>query len=132
MREIKQNTGTTPSNTHIDIDRSLQISTEAMPLLEGSLMPKAQGRDMSDQATGEKSSRVNSLPPYLVQRSLLDTEQAAAYLNVGKRFLADSRLTGKGPRFVEASYHQIRYRLEDLDAWVQEKLRTSTAQAKRR
>jgi len=59
---------------------------------------------------------------------LLSTEQAAAWLGVTKRFLEASRLKGGGPVYVRLSRNLVRYRLEDLQEWVQERIRENTSQ----
>lgn len=41
--------------------------------------------------------------------------------------LAQLRYTGAGPQFVKLSSRAVRYRLDDLNAWVESRLRTSTA-----
>jgi excisionase family DNA binding protein len=45
-------------------------------------------------------------------------EQAAGYLGVSETMLREWRLRGEGPPHVPLSERKIRYRAEDLDAWV--------------
>lgn len=60
--------------------------------------------------------------------SLVDCDAAAAYLgNVSTSFLAKRRLTGNGPAFVKLG-RRVMYRVEDLDAWVQNNRRVSTSE----
>lgn len=58
---------------------------------------------------------------------LLTETEAAKYLNLTNRALQSWRYQGRGPRFVKISARAIRYRLEDLEAWVTERLRCSTS-----
>ena len=58
---------------------------------------------------------------------LLTEEQAAAALGFTKRFLQSRRYAGGGPRYVKVSSRAIRYRPEDLAAWAESRLRTSTS-----
>lgn len=63
---------------------------------------------------------VNSAP-------LLTTRQAAEYLAYEVRTLESWRLRGGGPVFVRVSAKSVRYRLSDLEAWIEERLRKSTS-----
>lgn len=57
---------------------------------------------------------------------LLTTEEAAEVLSVSAQFLRKHRMTGNGPPFVSVSRRCVRYRREDLDAWIAERLHSST------
>ncbi|MDC7694822.1 helix-turn-helix domain-containing protein [Asticcacaulis sp. DXS10W] len=57
---------------------------------------------------------------------LLNTVQAASRLNLSPSTLNKARLTGDGPRFVKLGT-AVRYRPEDLDAWVSGQVRKSTS-----
>jgi hypothetical protein len=48
---------------------------------------------------------------------LLTPAEAAEYLNVSERFLANLRVKKTGPTYLKMSYNVIRYRIEDLDRW---------------
>lgn len=61
--------------------------------------------------------------------TLLTSAQAAEVLNLTPRFLEMRRFRGGGPRFVRVSSRCVRYRRSDLDAWVADRLRTSTSDA---
>lgn len=63
--------------------------------------------------------------------SLLTTRQAAEYLNYEVRTLESWRLRGGGPVFVRASARSIRYRKQDLDTWIEERLRKSSSDVAR-
>lgn len=60
---------------------------------------------------------------------LLTTAQAAALLGLGPRTLEGLRLRGGGPRYVRLSARAVRYRREDLVAWIEAGIRTNTAEA---
>ena len=58
---------------------------------------------------------------------LLTTIEAAEYLALGKQTIERWRLTGEGPKFVKMG-GAVRYRLEDLDAFVAGNLVQTTAE----
>lgn len=60
---------------------------------------------------------------------LLNESEAAAFLGYTIRALQNWRLRGGGPRFVKVSGRSIRYRRRDLNDWVEQRLRFSTADA---
>ena len=70
---------------------------------------------------GAASSRSGSPLP------LLTESEAAKYLSLTNRALQAWRCQGRGPRFVKISARAVRYRLEDLERWVEERLRRSTS-----
>jgi hypothetical protein len=57
---------------------------------------------------------------------LLDEKQAAALLRVTTKGLQGWRYRGNGPRYCKVG-RLVRYRLEDLQLFVQAALRTSTS-----
>jgi len=64
-----------------------------------------------------------------VKQALVTTQQAAAYLGGLKpNTLEGWRVSGKGVPFVKIG-RLVRYRLEDLDAYLEAQIRTSTSQA---
>lgn len=58
---------------------------------------------------------------------LLTENQAADYLQLTPRALQAWRYKGFGPRFVKISARAVRYRQEDLECWVESRLRLSTS-----
>lgn len=58
---------------------------------------------------------------------LLTPAQAAAFLNLTPRWLELSRYNGDGPPFVRVSSRCVRYRVDDLRAWIGSRIRTSTS-----
>ncbi len=57
---------------------------------------------------------------------LLTEGEAATYLRFTRRALQAWRCQGRGPRYVKISARAVRYRLEDLEQWIAERLRSST------
>ena len=57
---------------------------------------------------------------------LLNVTQAADLLSVSKGYLNKARLTGGSPPWVTVG-RAVRYRQEDLDAWILARLRRSTS-----
>ena len=49
---------------------------------------------------------------------LLTTAQAAEYTGLAKQTLHQKRISGGGPRFCKIG-RSVRYRKEDLEAWVE-------------
>lgn len=59
--------------------------------------------------------------------TLIDEEAAASYLAVSPRTLRNWRTRGGGPEFVKVSKRCIRYRIRDLDEWIDRRRRKSTS-----
>ena len=59
---------------------------------------------------------------------MLTTKQAAAYLGLAETTLEAWRCRGGGPLFCKMQ-KAVRYRLEHLDAFLNERIRTSTSEA---
>lgn len=49
----------------------------------------------------------------------LTTKQAAEYCGTSKKTLEQLRHNGTGPQFIKRSHKLLRYRVEDLDAWME-------------
>jgi predicted DNA-binding transcriptional regulator AlpA len=62
-------------------------------------------------------------------RLLMTEGQAAAVIGLSPRFLQARRYRGDGPQFVRISSRCVRYRPEDLDTWVRERVRASTSES---
>lgn len=58
--------------------------------------------------------------------TLLTPADTAKYLSLTEQSLAQLRYTGRGPTFRKLGAKTVRYRVEDLDAWVDAAARTST------
>lgn len=59
--------------------------------------------------------------------ALLTPEDVAAQLGVSRKALERWRCTGDGPRFVRLGHKTVRYRMEDVETFVAERLCVSTA-----
>ncbi len=60
-------------------------------------------------------------------RKMLSTPEAAQYLGLGKSTLNKLRVSGSGPRFVSYG-RRVVYDPSDLDAWLNERKRSSTSE----
>ena len=68
------------------------------------------------------------MPDANAHTSKLFTEvEAAKVVNCSPRTLQKWRGTGKGPPFVRVTSRCIRYRAEDLEAFIESRVRTSTS-----
>ena len=52
------------------------------------------------------------------QQKLVNDKDAAKYLDLATQTLRNWRFLGKGPRYIKMSKRCVRYKLEDLEAWV--------------
>jgi excisionase family DNA binding protein len=57
----------------------------------------------------------------------LTTEEAAEYLGLSKRTLQDWRCDLTGPPFIKFGPRHVKYDVQDLDAWVDERRFTPSA-----
>jgi excisionase family DNA binding protein len=69
-----------------------------------------------------KSKENNQLALY----SVLTTREAANYVRLGTPTLERFRITGDGPRFCKLG-GAVRYRRDDLDAWLKARTIRSTS-----
>jgi predicted DNA-binding transcriptional regulator AlpA len=58
-----------------------------------------------------------------------NTPQASAYTGLAEKTLETLRTRGGGPRFVKYGRNAVRYLRADLDAFMAERLVTSTSEA---
>lgn len=63
-----------------------------------------------------------------VRHTLLDEEQAADYLGLSPRTLQNFRVRGGGPDYVKLGARAVRYRLSDLDEFIEDRVRSNTSQ----
>ena len=63
-----------------------------------------------------------------MQAALLTTKEAARILGVSKAFLDKDRWAGARIPFIKVGSRAVRYRREDLDAYVSAQLRRSTSE----
>ena len=71
-----------------------------------------------------RDSRGTCQPPM----TYLDAHQAAEFLRLSPRTLEKQRVVGGGPQFMKLGRRVI-YRLEDLEAWANDRTCRSTADA---
>lgn len=62
-----------------------------------------------------------------MQTQLLNTLQAAQFLGLSKAFLERDRWAGAKVPFIKVGSRAVRYRLEDLQAYIQSRTRVSTS-----
>lgn len=60
--------------------------------------------------------------------ALLNQRQAADLMGVSERTLECWRSRGGGPPFVKISRRAVRYRRQDIDQWVGERVQRSTSE----
>lgn len=63
----------------------------------------------------------------ITQRKLISEKEAASRYGVSIRFFQARRLRGNGPPFVRVSARCVRYSIELLDRWFQERTANSTS-----
>lgn len=63
--------------------------------------------------------------------SLMTVAEAAEYCRLSRPTLDRYRVTGEGPRFAKFGPGKgaVRYRKEDLDAWIESRIIGSTSEA---
>ncbi len=59
---------------------------------------------------------------------VLRTKQAARFLGVSPTFLEKARVYGGGPPFVRLGTRAVGYRAEDLEQWLEQRVRRSTSE----
>ncbi|WP_206535336.1 DNA-binding protein [Mesorhizobium sp. M7A.F.Ca.US.011.01.1.1] len=55
--------------------------------------------------------------------TLLNSEQTASRIGKSKSWLDHSRQTGTGPKYLKIGAN-VRYRLEDVDSWLEQQARS--------
>jgi excisionase family DNA binding protein len=60
--------------------------------------------------------------------SLFNTKEAADYLGVSKAFLERDRWAGARIPFIKVGSRTVRYRLSDLNDYIEKQVRLSTSQ----
>lgn len=66
-----------------------------------------------------------------MQEKLLTTKQAAPILGVSKSFLDRDRWAGARIPFIRVGSRAVRYRLSDLNAYIEAQKRSSTSQVQK-
>jgi predicted DNA-binding transcriptional regulator AlpA len=78
------------------------------------------------RAALESTTSMTALSPK-PQTRVLRTPATAEYVGLSDSTLEKFRLTGDGPKFVRIGVRAVGYRIEDLDAWLAERVRRSTS-----
>ncbi|MBL1073434.1 DNA-binding protein [Nocardia sp. 2] len=60
-------------------------------------------------------------------RKLATDSEFCEYAGLTRGQSAQLRYTGRGPKFVKVTGRQVRYRWEDIEQWVNDRLQQSTA-----
>jgi excisionase family DNA binding protein len=63
-----------------------------------------------------------------MEKHLLTTTEAAQYLGVSKAFLERDRWAGARIQFIKVGSRAVRYRLSDLNSYLDSKVRRSTSE----
>ena len=63
--------------------------------------------------------------------TLLTGREAEHVLRLSERTIERMRIAGTGPRFCRLG-HSVRYRQQDLEAWIAARLRSSTSETEQR
>jgi len=67
-----------------------------------------------------------------MQPQLLNTTQAAQFLGLSKAFLERDRWAGAKVPFIKIGDRAVRYRLEDLNQYIESRTRKSTSDTGKR
>lgn len=59
---------------------------------------------------------------------LLNTAEAAKFLGVSKAFLERDRWAGARVQFIKVGSRAVRYRLSDLEEYIEQQIRHSTSE----
>jgi len=68
----------------------------------------------------------------VMQPQLLNTTQAAQFLGLSKAFLERDRWAGAKVPFIKIGDRAVRYRLEDLNQYIESRTRKSTSDTGKR
>jgi excisionase family DNA binding protein len=82
--------------------------------------------DGLNTSSAGQTETLNLEPKLASGGALLTADSAASYLGCSPATLEKWRVKGGGPRFIKMG-RLVRYRLHDLDMWVNDRVRSSTA-----
>lgn len=68
----------------------------------------------------------------VMKTQLLKTKQAAEYLGLSKAFLERDRWAGAKVPFIKIGDRAVRYRIDDLNAYIESRTRKSTSDTGKR
>ncbi|MBW3225443.1 helix-turn-helix transcriptional regulator [Marinobacter adhaerens] len=63
-----------------------------------------------------------------MSKALLTTTEAAEFLGVSKAFLERDRWAGARVQFIKIGSRAVRYRLSDLEEYIEQQIRHSTSE----
>ena len=63
-----------------------------------------------------------------MSQNLLTTSEAAEFLGVSKAFLERDRWAGARVQFIKIGSRAVRYRLSDLEEYIEQQIRHSTSE----
>lgn len=69
----------------------------------------------------------DSTPQGVTLPRLMNQQQLAEYIGKSTAWCERARWAGEGPRFIKLGRH-VRYRADDVLAWIEESARTSTSE----
>ncbi len=75
------------------------------------------------------ATRQKPEPERAQRRQLLTSEELAELLNISRHAVYQMRHRSEGPRFIRLDTRSVRYRPEDVDAWLEERAAATAAQA---
>lgn len=81
--------------------------------------------DTQDLAAPRKEPSAHSIPDH--PQAMLTTAQAAVVLGLSPRTLEQFRVKGGGCQYFALGRRAIRYKRQDLDAWLDARRRKSTS-----
>jgi hypothetical protein len=67
-----------------------------------------------------------------MQENLLTTKDAALYLGVSEAFLERDRWAGARVQYIQVGSRAVRYRLQDLECYIESCIRKSTSDTGRK
>ncbi len=73
------------------------------------------------------STLTNHTRTRTMEIKLLNTKQAANYLSLSTAFLERDRWAGAKVPFIKISARAVRYRLDDLEKYIESRIRKSTS-----
>jgi predicted DNA-binding transcriptional regulator AlpA len=59
---------------------------------------------------------------------LLDEDEAAEFLGLSPRTMQGMRVSGNGPDYVKLGSRAVRYRLSDLEEYIEDRIQSSTSE----
>jgi predicted DNA-binding transcriptional regulator AlpA len=67
--------------------------------------------------------------PTETREPLATDDEFCEYAGITKGHSAQLRYTGKGPKYVKITGRQVRYRWPDIEAWIESRTRSRTAES---